>query len=112
MAGVTHYLILSAILFSIGLTGTLMKRNIVTILMSVEIMFNAVILAFLAFARFAPSRPIGADATTTPFLTGQTFGLFIIVVAAAEVALGLAIVIAIFRNRETVDITAADSMKG
>ena len=113
MAGINHYLILSAILFSIGLSGALMKRNIVTILMAVELMFTAVILAFLAFARFAPERPVGLDPTTTsPFLTGQAFALFIIVVAAAEVAMGLAIVIAIYRNQETVDITTVDSMKG
>lgn len=111
MVGVTHYLILSGILFSIGLTGSLMKRNVVTVLMCVEIMFNAVILSVLAFARFAPATQNGGE-STTPFLTGQTLALFIIVVAAAEVALGLAIVIAIFRNRNTVDITAASDMKG
>ena len=113
MAGINHYLILSAIIFSIGLTGALMKKNIVTILMSIELMFNGVVLAFLAFARFPAARPTGLEAVAvTPFLTGQAFALFIIVVSAAEVALGLAIVISMFRNKETVDITTADSMKG
>ena len=113
MAGINHYLILSAILFSIGLTGALVKRNIVTVLMAVELMFNAAILAFLAFARFAPQRPEGLDAViTSPLLTGHLFALFIIVVAAAEVALGLAIVISLYRDRETVDVTTVDSMKG
>lgn len=102
MAGLDHYLILSAILFCIGLTGALVKRNVVTVLMSIEIMFNAVNVAFLAFARFV----------TPGLLTGHVFVLFIITVAAAEVALGLALVIALYRNRETVDITTADTMKG
>lgn len=102
MAGLEHYLVLSAILFAIGMTGALLKRNVLTILMSLELMFNAVNLAFIAFARFV----------TPGLLTGHIFTLFIIVVAAAEVALGLAIVIAIFRNRETVDVTAENSLKG
>ncbi len=102
MAGINHYLILSAILFSIGLTGALVKKNIITVLMSIELMFNAVNLAFLAFARFV----------TPTLLTGQVFALFIIVVAAAEVALGLAIVIAIYRARDNIDVTAVNSMKG
>lgn len=103
MAGINHYLILSAILFSIGLVGVLVKRNIVTVLMSIELMFNAVNLAFLAFGRFS---------ATDNFLTGPIFVLFIITVAAAEVALGLALVIALYRSRETVDVTTVDSMKG
>lgn len=102
MAGLNHYLILSAILFSIGLAGALTKRNIVTVLMSIELMFNAVNVAFIAFARFG----------TPGVVTGHLFALFIITVAAAEVALGLALVLAMYRNRQTVDITTADTMKG
>lgn len=102
MVGIEHYLILSAILFSIGMVGALLKRNILTILMSIELMFNAVNLTFVAFARFV----------TPTLLTGHVFALFIIVVAAAEVALGLAIVIAIFRNWETVDITVENTLRG
>jgi NADH:ubiquinone oxidoreductase subunit K len=102
MAGLEHYLILSAILFSIGLVGALTKRNIVTILMSIELMFNAANLAFVAVTRFV----------TPGLLTGHLFVLFIITVAAAEVALGLGIVLAIFRNRQTVDVSNANSMKG
>lgn len=101
-AGLNHYLILGAMLFSIGLVGTLTKRNIVAILMSLELMFNAINLTFVAFGRFI----------TPTLLTGQVFVLFIIVVAAGEVALGLALIIALFRNRESVDISAASSMKG
>src|SRR5690242_11895683 len=102
MAGLDHYLILSAILFTIGLAGALTKRSVVAILMSLELMFNAVNLAFIAFGRFI----------TPTLLTGQIFVLFIITVAAGEVALGLALIIALVRNRDTADVSAASSMKG
>jgi len=102
--GLTHYLILSGILFSIGLFGALTKRNAVGILMCIEIMLNAANIAVVAFSRY-----LAAD---TVLLTGHVFALFIIVVAAAEAAVGLAIVITIYRNRETVDVGKADSMKG
>ncbi|MFQ5873349.1 MAG: NADH-quinone oxidoreductase subunit NuoK [Dehalococcoidia bacterium] len=102
MIELEHYLILSAIMFAIGLWGALVKRNIVAILMCIEIMFNAVNIAFVAFSRFV----------TPTLMTGQVFALFIITVAAAEVALGLAIVIAVFRTRETVDADEVGLMKG
>ena len=102
MIGLEHYLTLSAILFAIGFWGALAKRNIVVILMCVEIMFNAVNIAFVAFSRYA----------TPTLMTGQVFALFVITVAAAEVALGLAIVIAVFRTRETVDAGEVDLMRG
>ncbi len=102
MAGLEHYLVLSAIIFSIGLAGALAKRNIITVLMSVELMFNASNLAFIAFTRFV----------TPQVLTGHAFAMFVITVAAAEVALALAIVIALFRNKETVDVTNVDATKG
>lgn len=96
-----HFLILSAILFSIGLYGVLAKRNAVAILMSIELMLNAVNIALVAFWRYvAPT-----------LLTGQVFVIFIMVVAAAEVAVGLAIIIAIYRSRETVDAEQIDLMK-
>jgi NADH:ubiquinone oxidoreductase subunit K len=99
--GLEHYLILSAILFSIGLYGALAKKNTVVILMCVEIMLNAVNIAMVAFSRYTP----------TPLLTGQVFAIFIMVVAAAEAAVGLAIIIAIYRNRETIESTKIDLMK-
>lgn len=99
--GLEHYLILSAILFSIGLYGALAKKNMVVILMCVEIMLNAVNIAMVAFSRYI----------TPTLLTGQVFALFIIVVAAAEAAVGLAIIIAIYRNRETIESTKIDLMK-
>ena len=99
--GLDHYLILSVVLFSIGLYGALAKRNAIIILMSIEIMLNAVNIAMVAFSRYI----------VPALLTGQIFTVFIIVVAAAEAAVGLAIIIAIYRNRETIDATEIDLMK-
>ena len=101
MVGLEHYLILSAVLFSIGLYGALAKRNAIIILMSIELMLNAVNIAMVAFSRYIV--PL--------MLTGQIFAIFVMVVAAAEVAVGLAIVIAIYRHRETIDATKIDLMK-
>ena len=99
--GLEHYLILSAILFSIGLYGALTKRNAVIILMCIELMLNAVNITMVAFSRYiVPS-----------LLTGQIFAIFIMVVAAAEVAVGLAIILAIYRGLETIDATKIDLMK-
>ena len=99
--GLEHYLILSTILFAIGLYGALAKRNAIIILMSIELMLNAVNIAMVAFSRYIV--PL--------LLTGQVFVIFIMVVAAAEVAVGLAIIIAIYRSRETIDATKIDLMK-
>ncbi|MBI2980504.1 MAG: NADH-quinone oxidoreductase subunit NuoK [Chloroflexi bacterium] len=100
--GLEHYLILSAILFSIGLYGALAKRNAIVILMSIEIMLNAVNIAMVAFSRYIVPEQ----------LTGQVFTIFVLVVAAAEAAVGLAIVMAIYRNRETIESTDIDLLKG
>jgi len=99
--GLEHYLILSAVLFSIGLYGALAKRNAIIILMSIEIMLNAVNIAMVAFSRYI----------TPALLTGQIFAIFIMVVAAAEAAVGLAIIIAIYRNRDTIESTKINLMK-
>jgi NADH:ubiquinone oxidoreductase subunit K len=99
--GLEHYLILSAILFSIGLYGALTKRNAVIILMCIELMLNAVNITMVAFSCYIV--PL--------LLTGQIFAIFIIVVAAAEVAVGLAIILAIYRGLETIDATKIDLMK-
>lgn len=102
-------LIISAVLFCVGLYGALSRRHIIAVLMSVEIMFNAVNLALVAFSRYtvpAAFRFAGApDGAERFLLTGQTLALFVIVVAAAEIALGLALVIALARRRDTVDIS-------
>ncbi|HEX75797.1 MAG TPA: NADH-quinone oxidoreductase subunit NuoK [Dehalococcoidia bacterium] len=99
--GLEHYLILSAVLFSIGLYGALAKRNAVVILMCIEIMLNAVNIALVAFSRYVV--PV--------LLTGQIFAIFVMVVAAAEAAVGIAIIIAIYRSRESVDVEKFDLMK-
>ena len=102
MIGLNHYLVLSALLFSIGLFGALAKRNAVTILMSLELMFNGVNVALVAFSRYI----------TPVQLTGQVFAIFIITVAAAEVSLALGIIVALYRNRESVDVQDISSMRG
>jgi NADH:ubiquinone oxidoreductase subunit K len=99
--GLEHYLILSAVLFSIGLYGVLAKRNAVVILMCIEIMLNAVNIALVAFSRYVV--PV--------LLTGQVFAIFVMVVAAAEAAVGIAIIIAVYRNRVSVDVDKFDLMK-
>ena len=101
LLGLEHYLILSAILFSIGLYGALTKRNAVIILMCIELMLNAVNITMVAFSRFI----------VPTMLTGQVFAIFVIIVAAAEVAVGLAIILAIYRGLETIDATKIDLMK-
>ena len=95
----SHYLILSAILFSIGVAGVLTRRNAIVIFMCIELLLNAVNLAFVAFARHLGQ----AD--------GQVFVFFVMAVAAAEVAVGLAIIITVFRNRETVDVAEVNLLK-
>lgn len=101
LVGLEHYLILSTVLFAIGLYGALSKRNAIVILMSIEIMLVAVSIALVAFSRYIV--PLA--------LTGQVFVIFIMVVAAAEAAVGLAIIIAIYRGYETIDATKINLMK-
>ncbi len=88
---ITWYLVLAAVLFSIGALGVLVRRNIIVIFMSIELMLNAVNLVFVAFSRALQS------------IDGQVVVFFVMVVAAAEAAVGLAIIISVFRNRETVN---------
>ncbi len=96
-----HYLVLSAVLFSIGIYGALTKRSAVVILMSIELMLNGAAIAMVAFSRYI----------TPALLTGQLFTIFIIVVAAAEATVGLAIIMSVYRSRETIDVTKIDLMK-
>jgi NADH-quinone oxidoreductase subunit K len=96
---VEHAVVLSALLFAIGALGAITRRNVIAILMCVELMLNAVNLALVAF-----SRQWGDH-------SGQIFVLMVIVVAAAEVAVGLGIVIALFRNRETVNVEEVSQLK-
>lgn len=99
--GLPHYLIVAAFLFSFGTYTVITRTNAVGILMGVELILNAANLNFVAFNRFNP----------TPMLTGQVFSLFVIVLAAAEAAVALAIVLAIFINNKTIDVTQADTLK-
>ena len=107
------FLIVAAIIFAIGLYGALSKRNAITVLMSLELMFNAVNITAVALSRYTvPSRLITEDGAVLPLLlTGHVFAIFIITVAAAEVALGVAIIISLYRNRETVFVTDATEMR-
>ncbi len=93
------YLILAAVLFCIGISAFLIKRNIITIFMSIELMLNAVNLTFVAFAHQWHQ------------LSGQIFVFFVMVVAAAEAAVGLAIIIAVFHSRETLNVDQINLMK-
>jgi len=96
---IAYYLILAAILFSVGVGAFLIKRNVITIFMSIELMLNAVNLTFVAFAHMWHQ------------LNGQIFVFFVMVVAAAEAAVGLAIIIAIFRTRETLNVDQINLMQ-
>jgi NADH-quinone oxidoreductase subunit K len=100
MVPVSYYFALSAILFSLGAMGVLIRRNAIIIFMSVELMLNAANLLFVAFARVYES------------LSGQIYVFFVIAVAAAEVAVGLAIIVAIFRTKQSIDIDAMSTLKG
>lgn len=100
-AGLAHFLILSAVLFAIGLFGVITQRNVIKVIMCLEIMLNAVNIALIAFSQ--------AVAPTS--LTGQVFAIFVMVVAAAEVAVGIAIVFSIYRNRESVDMENFNILK-
>lgn len=96
------YLALAAILFCIGLYGVVTKRNAVIVLFSVELMLNAVNINLVAFSKYG----------FVPNVTGQIFSLFTIAVAAAEVAVGLAILIALYRNKKVIEADQFDSLKG
>ncbi len=99
MVPISWYLVLSAVLFTAGVAGFLFKRNIITIFMSIELMLNAVNLSFVAFSYLLRQ------------LSGQVFVFFVMVVAAAEAAVGLAIIIAVFRNRDSLNADDVELMK-
>ena len=100
-----HFLVLGAVLFCIGLFGALSKRNAISVLMGIEIMLNAVNITLVAFAYFDPTQK------TAVLLTGQIFAIFIITVAAAEAAVALAMIIAIYRRRNSIDVSNINMMK-
>jgi NADH-quinone oxidoreductase subunit K len=94
------YLILSAVLFGLGVAGFLLRRNIITVFMCIELMLNAVNLSFVAFSYQLKQ------------IDGHLYAFFVMVVAAAEAAVGLAIILTVFKNRATLQIDEVDSMKG
>jgi NADH-quinone oxidoreductase subunit K len=96
---ISWYLILSAILFSLGVVGFVYRKNVITVFMCIELMLNAVNLSFVAFANQHKQ------------VSGQLFTFFVMVVAAAEAAVGLAIILTVFRNRQTLNIDEIDSLK-
>ncbi len=97
--GLDHYLVVSALLFCLGLLGIVVRRNLIVMYMGLELMLNAANLALVAFSHF------NAD------LNGQILVFFIITVAAAEVAVGLALIVAIYRKRQTTDVTDLTTLK-
>ena len=99
MIPLSHYLIVSALLFAIGTAGVFLRKNVITILLSIEIMLNAVNLTFVAFGRFLGT------------VDGQIITFFVMTVAAAEAAVGLAIVIALFRHKESLNPDVYTSLK-
>jgi len=99
MVPLEHYLILSAVLFATGTMGVFLRRNVITVLLSIEVMLNAVNLAFIAFGR------------TLGSVDGQVMMFFVVTVAAAEAAIGLALVIALFRHRESLNPDMFTSLK-
>ena len=101
--GLRHFLVLGSILFAMGMYGVLSRRNAIGILLSIELMLNGVNVLMVAFSRYLPSDQE---------LAGQMFAIFIITQAAAEAAVGLAIIIAIYRQRRTVQVDQLDLMKG
>lgn len=105
--GLSSYLLVGAMLFCLGLYGVLAKRNMIAILMSIELMLNAVNINFVAFNQFIWNQKIDIHY----ILTGHVAALFIILVAAAEVAVGLALVISVYRNRKTTNVDEFNWLK-
>jgi len=99
--GLQHYLVVAALLFGVGLYGALTRRNAIGVLIAIELMLNAVNLNFVAFSRFLPTAGI----------SGQVFVVFVITVAACEAAVGLALILCIFRTRRTVEADQVDLLK-
>lgn len=101
MIGLNHYLLISAALFSLGIMCVLIRKNAVNVLMGIELILNSANLNLVAFSRFS-----------VPNLNGQVFAIFIIVIAAAEAAVALAIVLSMYRLIKSVDLDRADTLKG
>jgi NADH-quinone oxidoreductase subunit K len=101
MIGLSHYLVISAALFSLGIMGVLTRKNAVNVLMGIELILNSANLNLVAFSRFSAGN-----------LNGQIFAVFVIVIAAAEAAVALAIVLSMYRLLKSVNLDQADTLKG
>jgi NADH-quinone oxidoreductase subunit K len=110
MITLNNYLLVSGILFAIGFTGVLVRRNIIVIYMCLELMLNAANLSLVAFSRFGTIAS-AANGGASPNYNGQVLVFFIITVAAAEVAVGLAIIVALYRARQTLQINEINKMQ-
>ena len=110
--GLWHFLALSVFMFTVGATGVIIRRNPIVIFMCIELMLNAVNLAFLSFARYMPSSTVSSDHAIPSVMAGQMMVIFVMAVAAAEVAVGLGIIMAIFRLKENVDIDEMSALRG
>lgn len=106
-----YYLVLGLVLFAIGASGVIYRRNPVTVFMCIELMLNAVNLTFLAFARYQPDHWIEKSSAMDIAISGEMMVIFVMAVAAAEVAVGLGIIVAIFRLRSEVDVDDMASLK-
>lgn len=100
MIGLSHYLVLSALLFSLGLYGVLTRKNAVGVLMAIELMFNSVNLNLMAFSHYLMDT------------SGMAFAIFVITVAAAEVTVGVALVLSVYRNHQTILLDQVADLKG
>jgi NADH-quinone oxidoreductase subunit K len=101
MIALEHYLVISSVLLALGLFAVMTKRNGIAVLMGVELILNAANINLVAFSHF-----------TTKFIDGQVFAIFVIILAAAEAAVVLAIILALYQNRQLVDVDQADEMRG
>ena len=101
MIGLSHYLVISAALFSLGIMGVLTRKNAVNVLMGVELILNSANINLVAFSKYSAGN-----------ISGQIFAIFVIVIAAAEAAVGLAIVLSMYRIVKTVNLDRADTLKG
>ena len=106
-----NYLFLSAVIFSIGLYGVLSKKNAITILMCVELMLTSINISAVAFSRYVFNPYYLTDGNLESLLTGQILSMFVIAVAAAEVAIGVAILVAVYQNRQTAYVTDGNKLK-
>jgi NADH-quinone oxidoreductase subunit K len=108
---INYYIFLSIALFSIGIVGVLTRRNAIIIFMCIELMLNAVNLLLVAFSKMHYLKAVGTDAATVVGTDGQLFVFFIMVVAAAEVSVGLAIIVMMYRNIHSVDVNFLNRLK-